>query len=143
MRTENLEPKMPPESAKPLGSFRTRITATLSVRNWGRAMEFYKQAFGAWELYCVPGGGVAQLAVDGAEFWVAEESPEHKNFSPESLGGSSVRMLLIAADPAAVYAQAIQAGATAVAPVSDAHCWRLGRVVDPFGHHWEIGRPLS
>jgi len=134
---------MPPVSTKPLGSFRTRITATLSVRNWARAMEFYQEAFGATELYRVPGGGVAQLAVGGAEFWVAEESPEHKNFSPESLGGSSVRMLLIAADPAAVYAQAIQAGATAVAPVSDAHCWRLGRVVDPFGHHWEIGRPLS
>ena len=124
-------------------SFETTVTATLAVRRWAEAMEFYKAAFGAIEVYCVPGGGVARLSVAGAEFWVAEESPAHKNFSPESLGGCSVRMLLIVEDPAAVCAQAIRAGATEVLPVSDAHCWRLGRIVDPFGHHWEIGRPLS
>ena len=124
-------------------NFQASITATLAVRDWARAMDFYKAAFGATELYCVPGGGVAQLSVSGAAFWVAEESPEHKNFSPESLGGCSVRMLLIVEDPAAVCAQAIRAGATQVVPVSDAHCWRLGRIVDPFGHHWEIGRPLD
>jgi PhnB protein len=123
--------------------FRTAITATLSVRNWAQAMAFYKAAFGASELYRVPGGGVAQLSVSGAEFWVAEESPEHKNFSPESLGGCSVRMLLMVEDPAVVCAQAIRAGATEVVPVADAHCWRLGRIQDPFGHHWEIGRPLN
>jgi len=123
--------------------FRTSVTATLSVRNWARAIDFYKAAFGASELYRVDGGGVAQLSVSGAEFWVAEESTRHFNFSPESLGGCSVRMLLIVEDPAAVCAQAVAAGATEVAPVVDAHGWRLGRIVDPFGHHWEIGRPLS
>jgi PhnB protein len=46
-------------------------------------------------------------------------------------------------DPAAVCAQAVRAGATQIYPVSDEHCWRLGRIVDPFGHHWEIGQPLS
>jgi PhnB protein len=90
-------------------NFRTAITATLSVRNWARAMDFYKAAFEAKELYCVPDGGVAQLSVSGAEFWLAEESPDHLNFSPESLGGCSVRMLLIVKDPAAVCAQAIRA----------------------------------
>lgn len=124
-------------------SFRPSVTATLSVRNWDRAIDFYKAAFGASESYRVPGGGVGQLTVSGAEFWVAEESPEHLNFSPESLGGCSVRMLLIVEDPATVCAQAVAAGATEVAPVADAHCWRLGRIVDPFGHHWEIGRPLG
>lgn len=123
--------------------FQTAVTATLSVRNWARAIDFYKAAFGASELYRVDGGGGAQLAVSGAEFWVAEESPPHLNFSPESLGGCSVRMLLIVEDPAAVFAQAVGAGATEVAPVADAHCWRLGRIVDPFGHHWEIGRLLN
>lgn len=122
---------------------RTSVTATLSVRNWARAIDFYKRAFGASELYRVEGGGVAQLSVSGAEFWVAEESPRHLNFSPESLGGCSVRMLLIVEDPAAVYAQAVAAGATEAAPVADSHGWRLGRIVDPFGHDWEIGRPLS
>jgi PhnB protein len=125
------------------GNFRTSITATLSVRNWAGAMDFYKAAFGAVELYRVPGGGVGQLSVARAEFWVAEESPAHQNFSPESLGGCSVRMLLVVADPAAVCAQAIRAGAIQIYPVADAHCWRLGRIVDPFGHHWEIGHPLS
>src|ERR1043166_2054318 len=116
--------------------FRTAITATLSVRNWAQAIDFYKAAFGASEVYRVDGGGVAQLSVSGAPFWVAEESPEHLNFSPETLGGCSVRMLLIAEDPAAVCAQAIAAGATQVVPVADGHGWRLGRIVDPFGHHW-------
>src|SRR3989442_3538697 len=100
-------------------TFQTSITATLSVRDWARAMQFKKTAFGATELYCVPGGGVAQLSVAGAPFWVAEESPEHLNFSPESLGGCSVRMLLIVEDPAAMCAQAIAAGATEVVPVAD------------------------
>ena len=119
------------------------ITATLSVREWARAVEFYKAAFGATELYRVDGGGVAQLAVDGAEFWVAEESPAHENFSPQTLGGCSVRLLLIVADPAAVCARAVGAGAKQVAPVADEHGWRMGRIVDPFGHHWEIARQLS
>jgi PhnB protein len=121
----------------------TNVTATLSVRDWPRAMAFYQAAFGATILHSVPGGGVAQLAVDGAEFWVAEESPEHLNFSPETLGGCSVRMLLIVADPAAVCRQAIAAGATLVAPVADAHGWRIGRIVDPSGHHWEVARPAD
>ena len=122
--------------------FRTLVTATLSVRDWPRAMAFYKAAFGAVELYRVEGGGVGQLAVNGAEFWVAEESPEHLNLSPESLGGCSVRMLLLVEDPHAMQAQAVKAGAAEVLPVSEAHGWRLGRVRDPFGHHWEIGRPV-
>lgn len=126
-----------------MGDFKTAVTATLSVRNWEQAMDFYKAAFGAKELYRVPGGGVGQLSVAGAEFWVAEESPEHQNFSPESLGGCSVRMLLVVDDPAAVVAQAAKAGAKIIVPVNDEHCWRLGRILDPAGHHWEIGKPLS
>ena len=67
-------------------------------------MEFYRAAFGATETYRVPGGGVGELDVRGARFWVAEESPENLNFSPETLGGCSVRMLLIVDDPTAVCA---------------------------------------
>jgi|SRR5689334_2268605 PhnB protein len=122
--------------------FHASITATLSVRDWARAVDFYKRAFGADELYRVDGGGVAQLAVAGAPFWVAEESPDHLNYSPESLGGCSVRMLLIVEDPAALCARALRAGARQIAPIADDYGWRLGRIVDPFGHHWEIGRPL-
>jgi len=130
-------------NSKSANSFRTSLTATLSVRNWAQAINFYKAAFDAIELFRVEGGGVGQLSISGAEFWVAEESPEHLNFSPESLGGCSVRMLLIVEDPQVVCAQAVQAGATQVVPVADAYGWRLGRIVDPFGHHWEIARPFN
>ena len=117
----------------------------LSVRNGARAVDFYKSAFGAGELFRIDGDGgavVAQLSVEGAEFWVADESPEHKNFSPETLGGGTVRMVLTVADPDAVFARAVAAGAAIVRPVTNDYGWRLGRVADPFGHHWEIGKPL-
>jgi PhnB protein len=127
----------------PSGEFTTAVTATLAVRNWAQAVDFYKAAFGAAELYRVPGGGVAQLAVDGADFWVAEESPQHLNPSPQTLGGCSVRMLLIVEDPPAICKRAVAAGATQVNPVGDEHGWRIGRIVDPFGHHWEIARRLT
>jgi PhnB protein len=113
------------------------------VSNWQQALDFYKAAFGAVELYRVPGGGVARLSVDGAEFWVAEESTEHLNFSPQTLGGCSVRMLLIVQEPAAAFARAVAAGAMPVYPVVDEHGWRIGRIVDPHGHHWEIARELT
>ena len=118
----------------------------LSVRRGARAVEFYKQAFGARELFRLDGpdgGVVAQLAVGDADFWVAVESPEHKNCSPESLGGGTVRMIFVVDDPDALFNRAIAAGATTVHPVADQeYGWRVGRVVDPFGHHWEIGKPL-
>jgi PhnB protein len=126
-------------------SFPCSIAPWLSVRNSAQAVDFYKSAFGATEVYRleVPGGDVvARLSVDGAEFWLSDESPEHGNFSPESLGGGSVRLILTVADPDAVFAKALTAGASEIFPVGEEHGWRLGRVVDPFGHHWEIGRPL-
>ncbi len=126
-------------------SFRCSIAPWLSVRGSARAVDFYKSAFGATEVYRLDGpqgSVVARLSVDGAEFWLSDESPEHGNLSPESLGGGSVRMILTVADPDAVFAQALEAGASRVYPVSEGHGWRVGRVVDPFGHHWEIGRPL-
>jgi|ERR1700685_621690 len=118
----------------------------LSVRGGAKAVEFYKAAFGAGELFRIDSDGgavVARLCVGEAEFWVADESPEHFNFSPESLGGGSVRMVMIVQDPDAAFKRAIAAGATVVRPVSDQYGWRLGRIVDPFGHHWEIGKPLE
>ena len=125
---------------------KTAIAPLLSVRNGARAIEFYKEALGAGVLFRVDdesGAVVAQLSVGDAEFWVADESPEHFNFSPESLGGGTVRIVMIVADPDAIVARAITAGAKMVWPVDQRHGWRIGRVVDPFGHHWEIGKPLG
>ena len=122
------------------------IAPMLSVRNGARAVEFYKTAFAAIEVFRIEspdGAVVCRLSVDGAEFWVSDESPEHKNFSPESLGGGTVRMILTVPDPDATFAKALAAGAREVVAVKEDYGWRLGRVVDPFGHHWEIGHPLN
>lgn len=122
------------------------LAPMLSVRDAARAVEFYKKAFGAVEVYRVedPGGSViSRLSIEGAEFWVADESPEHGSFSPESLQGGTARMILTVPDPDASFARAVEAGAAVVVAVEEAYGWRLGRVADPFGHHWEIGRPLS
>jgi PhnB protein len=124
----------------------TSIAPMLSVRRGARAVEFYKAAFGATEVFRVEspdGAVVCRLSVESAEFWVADESPEHKNFSPESLGGGTVRMILTVADPDAMFARARAAGAEQVVAMENNYGWRLGRVVDPFGHHWEIGRELE
>ena len=142
---------MPNESPRAKDQ-QTSISPMLSVRNGAKAVEFYKAAFGAGELFRIEderGAVVARLSVGESEFWVADESPEHKNFSPESLGaefrgGATVRMVMVVADPDAVFARAVKAGATVVWPVEDKeYGWRVGRVVDPFGHHWEIGKPLA
>ena len=89
------------------------------------------------------GAVVARLSVEPAEFWVADESPEHFNFSPETLGASSVRMVMIVEDPDAAFARAVAAVATIVVPVDNQYGWCLGRIADPFGHHWEIGKPAA
>src|SRR5882672_5711602 len=90
------------------------IAPMLSVRQGAQAVEFYKSAFGAVEVFRIedPGGSVvSRLSVAGAEFWLSDESPEHGNFSPESLGGSSARMILTGPDPDAVFAKTLAAGA--------------------------------
>ncbi len=135
-------------SAAPQSAFhpKTSIAPMLSVRKGAKAVEFYKAAFGATEAFRMDapdGSVVARLSVDGAEFWVADESPENKNFSPETLNGGTVRMILVVDEPDAAFARAVSVGATVVHEMSNEYGWRLGRVMDPFGHHWEIGKPLS
>jgi PhnB protein len=125
----------------------TGVSPQLSVRRGREAVEFYKAAFGAVEIHRVGGPEehedvVAQLSVGNASFWVSDESPPNKNFSPESLGGSTVRLLLVVHDPQSVVKRAVALGATEVVPVGERHGWLLGRIEDPFGHHWEIEKPL-
>ncbi|HUB19006.1 MAG TPA: VOC family protein [Acidobacteriaceae bacterium] len=114
------------------------------MRDSARAVAFYKSAFGAVETWRLDAGSIiARLSIGASEFWVGQESPEHFNFSPQALGGSTVRLILTVPDPDALFSQACAAGARVVYPVSEEHGWRIGRVVDPFGHHWEIGRQLD
>jgi PhnB protein len=117
----------------------------LWVERAGAAVAFYQEAFGARVLHLVGEGDdiVAQLAVDDAVFWVGAASDEMKRFSPLALGGATGRTLLVVDDPDAVVARAVAAGARETAAVAEEYGWRLGRIVDPFGHEWEVGRPLG
>jgi len=128
------------------GDFKASFLPTLSVRNGAAAVEFYKKAFSAEVLFCLTdpdGGVVAELSIDGVHFLVADESPEHENFSPDTLGGSTIRMGLVVPDPDGLAKQAVAAGAKEIYPVADQNYgYRLGRIKDPFGHHWEICRKL-
>ena len=124
---------------------KTSIAPWLSVRNSDAATAFYQSAFGALEVFRLeaPDGGlVARLSIQGAEFWVSDESQENGNYSPETLGGGTVKMIITVIDPDSMFSMALKAGAREVSPISEEHGWRSGRLADPFGHHWEIGRPL-
>lgn len=124
----------------------TAITPVLTVRNADEAVAFYQRAFGAEEIYrnAYPDGRiVAEMAIRGARFRVADEAPESANLSPETLGGTSVRLNLLVPDPDVQAARAVANGATKIAPVADqSYGLRQGRVADPYGHHWLIGCPL-
>jgi len=121
---------------------KTSIAPWLSVSRATEAVDYYKAAFGAVEGYRLEDDEgsvvVAQLAIGGADFWLQEDVDS----SPEFQDRRSVRMILTIDDPDAVFEQAIAAGATEVGAVSEDHGWLIGRVADPFGHHWEIGKPL-
>ena len=129
----------------------TSVSPELSVRRGRAAVEFYKAAFGAIEVYRVGGTDenedvVSQLSVGNGSFWVSDESPPHKNFSPESLGGSTVRLLLVVDDPHAVVERAVSLGAAEVVPVAEEHGWLLGtdrRPVRPSLGDRQAARPMA
>jgi PhnB protein len=123
----------------------TSIQPELWVSRADAAVAFYQAAFGASVVHRVGDGDdiVAQLSVGGAAFWVAAASSSMKRFSPHAIGGATSRTLLVVDEPEQVVQQALAAGATETSPVGEEHGWRLGRIVDPFGHEWEIGRPLG
>jgi PhnB protein len=127
------------------GRSMTSIQPQLWVDGAATAVAFYTAAFGANVLHQVGDGEdiVAQLAVGEAVFWVAAADPDSGRFNPKSLSGATGRTLLVVDDPSSVLARAVSAGATEAAPVADEHGWRLGRLIDPFGHEWELGRPLG
>jgi PhnB protein len=119
------------------------IAPWLAVRDAQKAVEFYRAAFGAVELYRLPADdgslAVAQLSVGGAVFWIQHDS----NASPASRDAGSVRMILSVDDPDSVFERAVGAGAAVVAPIHEDYGWRTGRVTDPFGHDWEMSKQLT
>jgi PhnB protein len=124
-------------------AFKTTIAPWLTVSDAQKAVDFYTAAFDALEVYRLEGDdgklAVAQLAVDGATFWVQGDS----DAGPEALGSTTVRMILSVEDPNSAHDKAVTAGATEVAPVSEEYGWRTGRVTDPFGYDWELSRQLT
>ncbi len=123
----------------------TSIQPQLWVDQGATAVAFYQVAFGATVLHQVGEGEdiVAQLAVGDAAFWVAAAGSTPGRFSPRSISGATGRTLLVVDDPDVMMSQALGAGATEESPVDNQHGWRLGRLVDPFGHEWEVGSPLG
>ena len=122
----------------------TSLAPWLSVSDGNKAVTFYKAAFGAFETYRleIPDGGlVVRLAVENAEFWLSSDSSGNSDIRP--LGCNSIRMILTVSNPEALFEQALKAGASQIFPVGEEHGWRLGRLEDPFGLHWEIGHPLA
>jgi PhnB protein len=115
----------------------------LHVQGAARAIEFYRQAFGATEVLRLsePDGriGHAEIQIDGARIMLADEYPEHGIRGPRSLGGSSVGLHLTVADVDAVVRQAVAAGARLEKPIQDEfYGERAGRLEDPFGHVWHV-----
>jgi PhnB protein len=119
----------------------------LAVKDVDAAVAFYARAFDAVEederVRAPDGPQVALLSIGGHRVGVATEAPDLGTPSPETLGATTVRISLHVDDPDAVAAQAVAAGAREMFAVADQpYGMRQGRVVDPFGHHWLIGRPL-
>jgi len=122
----------------------TSIQPELWVDEARKAVAFYETAFGATTLHLVGQGDdiVAQLAVGQAVFWVATASPAARRFDPRAIAGATSRTLLVVDDPEAFVRRAVGAGATETSPVATEHGWLLGRVTDPFGQQWEVGKPI-
>jgi len=119
----------------------------LWVENTAVAIDFYERAFGAAVEHRVGGprdpDGVAALSIAGARFWVSASSEAMGRFSASAIGGATRRTLLVLEDPRAATERFRAAGGTLLSEVGLEHGWLLGRVRDPFGHEWEIGRPLD
>jgi PhnB protein len=117
------------------------IAPWLSVADATAAVAFYKTAFDAVELYLLEEGGivgVAQLSIGGADLWLSDDPDS----APAGRAGGAVRMIVTVDDPDSLFDQVVAAGAEVVADMHEDYGWRIGRVVDPFGHHWEIGKQI-
>jgi PhnB protein len=133
---------------KPIPDGYHTLTPYLTVRGASDAMEFYKKAFGASELFRLnmPDGKIAhgEFQIGDSMFMISDENPEWDIASPEKLGGSPVALHLYVADADATFSDAIKAGARETMPLAN-QFWgdRMGKVVDPFGHQWLIATHIE
>ena len=141
MAKSKATPKTKTASAIPAG-YHT-LTPYLIVRGGANALEFYKQALGAEELYRLDAGegkiGHAELKIGDSIVMLADEHPEMGFKSPQSYGGTPVSLLVYVENCDASLQQAVAAGAKVTRPLADQFYGdRSGTVVDPFGHMWTI-----
>jgi PhnB protein len=132
-----------PMAVKPIPDGYHSVTPYLIVRGAARALDFYRKAFGATELFRMadPSGkvGHAEMQIGNSRLMLADEHPEMGARSPESIGGSPVGMCLYVEDVDRLFAQAIAAGGKEERPVRDQFYGdRSGTLRDPFGHQWTI-----
>ncbi len=118
------------------------VTPYLMVREAARAIDFYRNAFGASEVmrFNGPNGRIAhaEIRIGDSHVMLADENDIHR--SPQTLGGAGASLMLYVEDVDKVFAQAVAAGATVQRPVADQFYGdRVGTLVDPFGHVWSIG----
>ena len=124
---------------------KTSIQPWLNIYNSAKAGNFYKNAFGATETYRMesPDGGlVLRLSVGGAEFWISGQSTGPGEIQQQNKLGESIKILLVVDNPDEIFEQAVKGGAKVVFAVGEDYGWRLGRITDPFGFDWEIGKEL-
>lgn len=119
------------------------LMASIAVPGAEQAIEFYAKAFGATERYRLTDStngniGYAELSLNDSLIIISEEMPRW-NKSPETLGGTTVRFVLLVENADETFERAIAAGATPLMPVADQfYGYRSGNVRDPFGHEWMI-----
>ncbi|PYX69921.1 MAG: glyoxalase [Acidobacteria bacterium] len=130
-------------SVKPIPEGYHTLTPFLTVRNAERAIEFYKQAFGAQERGVAkgPDGKVmhAEVKIGDSVIMLSDEYPEFGALSPQSVGGSPMGLHIYIENVDAAFDRAVKAGAQVEMPVAD-QFWgdRYGKLKDPFGHKWSI-----
>jgi len=128
---------------KPIPDGYHSATPYLIVNGGARALDFYRQAFGAKEIMRMPGPGGrighAEIQIGDSRIMLADESPEMNAHSPKTIGGSPVSIMLYVEDVDRVFKQAVDAGAKAMQPVQDQFYGdRVGSLEDPFGHKWHV-----
>lgn len=128
---------------KPVPDGYHTATPYLIVKGAAKAIEFYKQAFGATELERMemPDGKIAhaEIKIGDSIIMLGDEAPQHGTRSPQALGGSPCGLYLYVEDVDKTFNQAVTAGATVTMPVKDQFYGdRNGNLVDPFGHTWYV-----
>jgi len=133
---------------KPVPDGYSNVTPYLTIRGAAKAIDFFKQAFGAKELFRMPGPDSkimhAEILIGDSHIMLADESPKGETKSPQTLNGSASGIFLYLEDVDASFKQALKAGAKETQPLQNMF-WgdRFGKLTDPFGHRWMLASHIE